>query len=236
MDKVLGSGLTLRQAALTVGFGYLLNPVPFAEFEIWPKLLVSGDAAHTVANISAHQGLFLVAILCYLINFIEDIVIAWALYFLLAPVNKAISLLAALFRLMYTAIAFSAMFNLVTVVRMVQTPAFLTGFGRGQFDAQIDLLIHIFRYDYAYSIGAVFSIHLLLVGYLIVRSRYIPWWLGAIVIIDGLAWIVHNLQPFLYPNVDVDYVSVAFLGELVLMLWLLIFGWKIKAGAPEAAG
>ncbi|HET9342325.1 MAG TPA: DUF4386 domain-containing protein [Candidatus Eremiobacteraceae bacterium] len=233
MDKALGSGLTLRQAALTVGFGYLLNPVPYAEFGIWPKLVVSGNAAQTVANISAHQGLFLVAILCYLINFIEDIVIAWALYFLLAPVNKTISMLAALFRLMYTAIAFSGMFNLVTVARMVQTPAYLTNFGRDQFDAQIDLLLHIFRYDYAYSICAVFSIHLLLVGYLIIRSRYIPWWLGAIVIIDGLAWIVKNLQPFLYPNADLGYISIAFWGELVLMLWLLIFGWKMKE--PVAA-
>ena len=28
-------GLTLRQAALTVGFAYLLNPVSYAEFTIY---------------------------------------------------------------------------------------------------------------------------------------------------------------------------------------------------------
>jgi len=234
LEKVLGSGLTLRQAALTVGFAYLLNPVPYAEFGIFPKLVVAGNAAATVANISANHGLFLAAILCYLINFIEDIVIAWALYFLLAPVNKPLSLLAALFRLMYTAIALGGMFNLVTVYRMLTTPSYLANFGQSQLNAQVDLLLHTFRYDYAASICAIFSIHLLLVGYLIFRSRYIPWWLGAIVFVDGLAWIVSNLQPFLYPNADLGYLMIAFFGELVLMLWLLIFGWKMKEPVAPA--
>jgi len=36
------------------------------------------------------------------------------------------------------------------------------------------------------------------------------------------------LQPYLYPNVNVDYVSFTAIGELVFMLWLLIMGWRIK--------
>lgn len=31
-------GLTLRQAALIAGIAYLLMPVAFAEFALWPKL------------------------------------------------------------------------------------------------------------------------------------------------------------------------------------------------------
>ncbi len=73
-------GLTLRQAALIVGFAYLLNPVPYAEFSIYPRLVIPGNVEQTATNIASHHGLFLVAIFCYLINFIEDIVIAWALY------------------------------------------------------------------------------------------------------------------------------------------------------------
>jgi hypothetical protein len=33
-------GLTLRQAALIAGFGYLLGPVTYAEFSIYPRLVV----------------------------------------------------------------------------------------------------------------------------------------------------------------------------------------------------
>ena len=62
----------------------------------------------------------------YLINFIGDIVIAWALCILLKQVNPAVSLLAALFRLTYTAVALAGMLNLATVYRMLATPEYAT--------------------------------------------------------------------------------------------------------------
>ena len=43
-----------------------------------------------------------------------------------------------------------------------------------------------------------------------------------------------NLQPFLYLKANLSYVMIAFFGELVLMLWLLIFGWKIKEPVTAA--
>ncbi len=220
-------GITLRQAALTVGFAYLLNPVSYAEFTIFPKLMVPGNAALTAANIGAHHGLFLTIIFSYLINFVEDIVIAWGLFVLLAPVNRALSLLAAWFQLVYAAIALAALFNLTTVYRMLTTPEYLANFGPAPLAAQVGLLIHAFRSDYSFAL-IIFGLHLLLVGYLIVRSRYIPWWLGMLLIINGLGWIVNSLQPYLYPNAMLDFVFVTFFGELVFMLWLLIRGWTLR--------
>jgi hypothetical protein len=88
-------GIPLRQAALVAGFAYLLNPVSYAEFSIYPKLVAANNAAQTVQNISAHLSLFAAAILCYIISFIGDVILAWALYVLLAPVNRALSLLAS---------------------------------------------------------------------------------------------------------------------------------------------
>ena len=88
-------GLTLRQAALVAGFAYLFNPVSYAEVSIYPKLVAANNAAQTVQNISAHLGLFAAAILCYIASFIGDVILAWALYVLFAPVNRALSLLAS---------------------------------------------------------------------------------------------------------------------------------------------
>lgn len=220
----------MRQAALVVGFAYLLNPVSYAEFTIYPKLVIPDNIAATVANISAHHGLFLTALFCYLINFIEDIVIAWGLYNLLAPVNRALALLAAWFQIVYAGIALFATFHLATVYRMVTTAEYQTLFGTRQLQAQIDLLLHSFRYEYSLALG-IFGIHLALVGYLIVRSRYIPWWLGWLLVIDGLGWFVNCLQPYLYPNADLDFLFITFLPELVFMLWLLIWGWRIREPA-----
>jgi Domain of unknown function (DUF4386) len=113
----------------------------------------------TVQNIAAHRGLFAAAILCYFIEFIEDIVAAWALYYLLVPVNRALSLLTAWFRLMYTAIAFFGMLKLVTVFRVVNTPDYLVAFGSSPLHAEVKLLLGTFRDDW--SIGLVlFGIHL----------------------------------------------------------------------------
>lgn len=223
-------GLTLRQAAIIAGLAYLLNPVTYAEFTIMPKLVVAGHLEQTVANIAAHPGMFVTAVFCYLINFVEDIVIAWALYYLLAPVNRAVSLLAALFQLVYAAIALAGWFNLVAAYRMVTTPEYATAFGSGPLSAQVDLLLHAFRYDYATGL-LLFAIHLLLIGGLIIRSTYIPKWLGVLLMIDGAAWIVANLRPYLYPSANLDFLFPVFLVELIFMVWLLIWGSRI----PEPA-
>jgi hypothetical protein len=42
--------MTLRQAALVAGFAYLLNPVSYAEFSIYPKLLVASNAIPFITN------------------------------------------------------------------------------------------------------------------------------------------------------------------------------------------
>ena len=221
-----GEGLTLRQAALIAGFGYLFGPVTYAEFSIYPKLVIPTDIGQTVQNIAAHQGLFAAAILCYLVEFIEDIVIAWALYFLLVPVNRAVSLLTAWFRLMYTTIAFFGMLKLVTVFHMVNTADYRAAFNTSTLYAEVKLLLGTFRDDW--SIGLVlFGIHLILLGYLIYRSGYIPKILGILLIVDGLGWLIDSLHPYIYPNAHLKYLFITFFGEVFLMLWLLTRGWKI---------
>ena len=221
------AGLTLRQAALIAGFGYLLDPVSYAEFTLYPKLVIPGDIDQTIANISAHHGTFLALFFCYFINFIEDIVIAWALYVLLAPVNRAVSLLAALFRWVFAGLSIAATFNLVIVYRMLTTPEYSQLFGTRALAAQVALLLHSFRYEYSMGL-TIFALHLIVIGGLIFASGYIPKWLGVILVIDGLGWIVMPLQPYLWPNANLDWVIVTAFGELIFLLWLLIWGWRIK--------
>ena len=222
----------MRQAALIAGFGYLLSPVTTAEYQIMPKLVIAGNIEQTVQNIVAHERLFAVAILCYWVTFIEDIVIAWALYYLLAPVNRSLSLLTAWFRLIYTAVALYAVLPLVSVYRLTRNPDYLTLFGSGPLHAQVKLLFDSFRSDWSISL-TIFGIHLVLLGYLIYRSGYIPRILGIVLITDGLGWEIDSLSSYLYPNVNLNYLFITFLGELVFMLWLLIRGWKIREPAAS---
>lgn len=119
-----GQGITLRQAALIAGFSSLImSVVPFAELYVYPELVVPGNIEATVQNILANEGLFLAGIFSYLITFICDVLVAWALYVLLTPVNRSLSLLTAWFRLVYTVIAPFGLLKLVTVFRVLNTPS-----------------------------------------------------------------------------------------------------------------
>jgi hypothetical protein len=219
--------ISLRQAALIAGFAYLLSPVTTAEYSIMPKLVIDGNIEQTVRNLTAHHGMFSAAILCYLATFIEDVVIAWALYVLLAPVNRALSLLTAWFRLIYTAVVLVALLNLVSVHRLITEPDYLTDFNPGPLNAQVKLLLGSFRSGWSFSL-IIFGIHLVLLGWLIYRSGYIPRLIGILLVIDGAGWIVDSLSPYLYPNAHLGFLFITFFGELVFMLWLLIRGWKVK--------
>jgi len=149
-------------------------------------------------------------------------------------VNRALSALASLFQLVYAAICFVAVLNLTTVYRMLTTPEYRATFGVGPLHAQVNLLLHTFRYDYSLAL-LLFGLHLILVGSLIVRSRYMPSWLGAILLIDGLGWIVIVLGPYLYPSANIGFVFITSLGEIVFMLWLLLVGSRLQEPAPALA-
>lgn len=229
-----GEGITLRQAALTVAFAMLVMTVaaPLANFYFYPRVVVSGDIAQTVQNLVTHRGYFLGAILGFLVNFTCDLVIAWALYFLLAPVNRALALLMAWFQVVYTAVGFVAVFKLISVDHLVHGPEFLALLGAGPLGAQVRLLLEGFRSEWSAAM-VLFEIHLLLLGYLVFRSGYIPRILGILLVIDGVGWMVDSLSPYLYPNAPLGLISITWYGELVFMVWLLARGWGIREPVRE---
>jgi hypothetical protein len=227
--------VTLRQAALIAGFGLLIMGIlaPVAEFFVYSKLVIPGKIEETVRNILANERLFLAGMFCYLITFICDVIVPWALYVLLLPVNRSVSLLAAWFGLVYAVIALVGLLKLVTVFRLLNAPDFMAAIGPDQLHAQVRLLLNGFRYEW--SIGLLFfGIHLGLLGSLVYRSGYIPRILGILLAIAGLGCLVYYLGPYLYPKADLGFILVTFLGESIFTLWLLIRGWKIQEPAAHS--
>jgi hypothetical protein len=51
-----GEGLTLRQVALVAGFGYLLGPVTYAEFSIYPKLVIPTNMPKRCLHITGRDS------------------------------------------------------------------------------------------------------------------------------------------------------------------------------------
>jgi hypothetical protein len=79
----------------------------------------------------------------------------------------------------------------------------------------------------------IFGIHLVLLGVLIFRSGYIPRFIGILLVINGLGWMIDRLRLYLFPNAPLGFLFITFFGELVFMFWLLIRGWKIREPAEE---
>jgi hypothetical protein len=233
-------GISLSQAAVIAGVAYLIGPVTYAEFKLYPALVVSGNAAQTVHNIQSSGSEFGVAVLCYLIEYILDIVIAWALYVLLSPVNNALSLLTAVFRWMYTAMGLAGVLQLAIAFRLIHSTHYVASFGATQLQAQVELFIDSFRYGWQFSL-IVFGIHLVLLGYLLYRSSYvlyrsnfIPQILGALIALDGVGWVLNGLKPYVFPSANIEWFFFVSFVELLLPLWLVITGWRINVRSDVA--
>ncbi len=224
-------GLSLQQAALVAGFAYLLNPVPFAQIYALPRLIVD-DASQTVANMAAHPHLFATAVLSLLFSALGDIIMAWALYVLLAPINRALSLLASLLQLVYAAVWLTAISQLGLLYRLVVLSDYAKQVRATDLPLQATELLGGYRSGL--GIGLIlFGLHLVVIGWLIAHSTYLPRWLGWLLFLDGWVWVADNLSIYLFPQASVGYLKGLWAAELIFEVWLLGWGWRIREPTSE---
>ena len=195
-----------------------------------PRLVVS-DPVQTLANLQAHPHLFGAAVLAYFGQLFGDVVMAWGLFVLLAPVNRALSLLASWLQLTYAAMALAAVINLALAYRLLFVPECAGLLPPGALAVQVRMLIGGYRAGWSLSL-VLFGWHLVVVGFLFTRSTYLPRWLGWILIVDGLAWVIDRLTEYVAPFESFGFPSIFFVGEVLLMVWLL--GWGSRLAEPEA--
>jgi hypothetical protein len=228
------SYFSLRTAALVTGLALLGSVIaaPFAEMYALPKLVLPYQAAKTAANIRAHEGLFTAAIFAYFVTFVLDLVLSWSLYHLLRPVSKALAQLTAGFRLAYTLVALVALNQLVTALRLTTTPEYETLFFRSQVEGLAMVALRAFKNHWYFGL-LLFGTHLVLLGYLVYRSGYIPRLLGVALAITGLGYLLSSLRPYLAPDLNIDFAMYTFYGELMFMVWLLVRGGRIPEPNPE---
>jgi len=82
-----------------------------------------------------------------------------------------------------------------------------------------------------------FGCYCLLLGYLIVRSTFMPRIIGMLVMLAGIGWLTF-LSPRLIDLLNPYYMVTGLIGEGSLTVWLLVFGvdaarWKEQASAAR---
>jgi Domain of unknown function (DUF4386) len=224
------------QAAIVAGLGLLIMAILafFANFFVLETLVIPEDAAKTVSNIVENQMLFRLGIAGFFVVLICDVLVAWALYVFLKPVNQSLSLLAAIFRLVYTAIFGVVLLQLSNALQWLQGAAHLSTMRVEQLQAQVMMSLESF--NYGWQIGLVFfGCHLLVLGYVVMKSSYVPKVLGVLLLVAGFAYTLDGFAHFLLPtyaNYETLFLLMVampgILGELSLCFWLLFKGVRVQ--------
>lgn len=217
-----------QHLARTTGFLYLSLAV-FGMFSqlVLEALVVPGDAAATANNILGSLGLFGSSLVTWMVIVVVDVAISATFYLLLEPVSRALSLIAAAFRFIY-----SAMLG-VLLVGLFDAFSLLTRVGQGAQQRQALALSALETFSAGFLIALVFfGVHLLVLGFLLYRSHYVPRVFGVLLVAAGVGYIADGLATFLIPDYGGLAAAIllvhAIAGELGLTTWLLIKGVKVQ--------
>jgi hypothetical protein len=232
-----------NRIAKVAGAGYLAIFVSgiFANFFVLESMLVAGDATATASNILNNEGQFRLGILSFVVMVVFDVVLTWALYELLKTVNRNVSLLAAWFRLVNCALFGVALYNLFGVLHVLGNSPYLAALSAGQLNAQVMLFLHAFQSTWL--VGLIFfGIHLILLGYLVFKSSDFPRFIGVLLMIAAVGYLIDSFANFLLPSYE-DYKSIFMMivvipgvvGELSLTFWLLFKGVKTETELKASA-
>jgi hypothetical protein len=218
--------------ARIAGVLYLINIAcgVFGEIFVRGHLVVASDALATAHNITASEFLFRCGVVGDLIMHITDVPMAVIFYVLLRPVSRDLSLLAALFGMLQTAILCANKLNLVTVLLLLGGSNYLKAFEPNQLQAlaQLSLVLH----ENGFGVGLVFfGVSCLVTAYLLFRSEYFPRTLGVLQALAGISYLINSFAQLLSPSLQEKMVPAilipAFLGELGTCLWLIVKGLNV---------
>jgi hypothetical protein len=230
------TGMSPRTLARFVGFFSLFTILTgiFAQGYVSNTLVVDGDAATTAANILAHKGLWFTGYAVFMIEMASNVVMVALFYPLLKPAGRSVSFAAAFLGLTGCIVkTFSRVFFIAPLLVLGDAP-YLKVFSVEQKQALALLLLKVNSRGAGMAL-VFFGLYAVVTGYLILRSTFLPKFLGWAEIVCGVGWLSFLYQP-LASRLFTFVAVLAILGALVQILWLLIVGvneqrWREQAAA-----
>lgn len=191
VDRGLALEPGVRRGAAVAGFGLLAMTV----LAMAGTLVVNGSAGARVAVPGSEGLLGRIGVLALYGVALLDIIVAWGLTEAFRTVDRGLAEVAGWLRLVYAAVFIVA----------------ITQLAEGQPDT----------YHRIWQVGLlVFGVHLVLVGRLVARSGWLPRWLGVLVAVAGIGYVVDSVLAVLLVAMPFSLSTVTFIGELLLAGWL----------------
>ena len=223
---------------------YLINIVLgfFAIGFVPAAIFVAGDAAATAHNIQTHELLYRSGVVAHIVVTLTNIPLAVIFYELFKVVNRRLALLDVFFILVATAVEAAGLFNEFAPLVLLGGGPYTSAIPAAELQALAYMpgdLSHI-----NYTIYTVFyGFDIIILGYLVLRSTFLPRAIGILLAIDGLAYLVYGFADLLAPPFAAHLIPwiqlPALFGEGSLCLWLLVAGvnvgrWKERASAATS--
>lgn len=220
-----------KRLARIAGVLYLFVAIfgGFSEGFVDPKMYVAGNAAATAANVAGNAGLVRLGVVSHLLDSAFFVFVALTLYILLKHVHKSVArAMVVLVALAAGIICLNAVFQF-EALRVATDGSYAAAFGVAGSSALVLLLLDIQHYG-TLAAQVYFGLWLVPMGYLAYRSAgMFPKWLGILVVIGGVCYLVDLLALFLLPDLGkqihtfVGIIPTA-LAEVSLLVYLLVVG------------
>ncbi len=227
-----------RQARIAGACWLLCIVAGLGGFIAASPLIVANDAAATAANILANESWYRLGFAFDLISGVSYLVTTVFIYFVLKPVGRSLSMLAAFFGLAGVATGGVAWDSRLALLVLLHGDQNLSAFTTSQLQAMsmiaLKLQLQVF------SIAMVFfGVQCISIGYLVARSTFLPRVLGILLGVGGTSYVIASFASFLIPSFGPHLIPfvfpVALIGEGSLTFWLIVKGVNIQRWQEQAS-
>ncbi|WP_171032507.1 DUF4386 domain-containing protein [Winogradskyella algicola] len=219
----------MKTNAKISGFAYVMIFITgfYANFTVLSSLVEIDNPTKTLLNISNNLNLFRNGLLSFLLMLVFDIVLIVTLFKLTSTVSRTWSYVASGFRMLHALFFGIALLQLYEVYNIAHDDHIFKEMSY----AVMDLLSN---FDELWTIGLLFfGFHLLVLGYLTIKSNHIPKLIGVLLIIASFGYFVDCLAKLSYADYDnyKEYfesvvIITGVIGELSFTIWLIVAGFS----------
>ncbi len=229
--------VTQFMAARVAGFFWILTMASsmFATLYGFSRHIVPGDVAKTASNIIANETSFRLGIASMIFTSLGVIILIWAFYILLRPINRELALLAVFFRMSEAIILCVMPIQQLVTLKFLSNADYLKAFEPDQLYALANLSMS--TYGSGVYVGFIcLGLGSIIFSYLFLKSGYVPRPFGWLGIIASALLFLGSFFVITFPgirNLVYPYGMIPmFMFEVGLGAWLLIKGVKLPESKP----
>jgi len=222
---------SLKRTARLAGVLYLVSAVigPFSLIYVPSKTIVSGNAVATAEKMLANEMLFRTSIAVGIFSLLLFLLVALVQYKLFEDVNKNLASIMAILVIVQVPIVF--------VIDTFSITSLMIFKGQALQDMSLDqrqtiaMLLLKMSSNGTFLLMTFWGLWLVPFGQLVIKSGFIPKWIGFYLIANGITYLITSYCFILFPQYKslIDKYSFPLLfGELVIMLWFVIKGVHLR--------